>query len=49
MDKEIDGIMYNGDHEPETYERVGKIVKNTGLEFHTSIPTKVQNNNLPRG
>lgn len=43
--KGIDGIMYNGGHEPETYRRVGKIVKNTGMEFHTWVPTMVQNNN----
>lgn len=43
--KGIDGIMYNAGHDPETYRRVGKIVKNTGLEFHTWIPTMVQNNN----
>jgi hypothetical protein len=44
-EKGIDGIMYNGGHEPETYSRVGKIVKSTGMEFHTWIPTMVQNNN----
>jgi len=44
-EKGIDGIMYNAGHEPETYRRVGKIIKNTGMEFHTWIPTMVQNNN----
>ena len=43
-EKGIDGIMYNGGHDPETYVRVGKIVKNTGMEFHTWIPTMIQNN-----
>jgi hypothetical protein len=45
-EKGIDGIMYNGGHEPETYRRVGKIVKSTGMEFHTWIPTMVQAKNL---
>jgi len=44
-EKGIDGILYNGGQEPETYKRVGKIVKNTGMEFHTWIPTMVQSNN----
>lgn len=43
--KGIDGIMYNGGHDPETYRRVGKIVKNTGMEFHTWVPTMVQGKN----
>ncbi|MEO1011426.1 MAG: hypothetical protein AAFX53_08985 [Bacteroidota bacterium] len=41
-DKGIDGLMYNGGHNPETYKRVGKIVKEIGMEFHTWIPTMVQ-------
>ena len=40
--KGIDGLMYSGGHDPETYKRVGKIVKEVGLEFHTWIPTMVQ-------
>jgi hypothetical protein len=40
--KGIDGLMYNGGHDPETYRRVGKIAKNAGLEFHTWVPTMVQ-------
>ena len=43
--KGIDGLMYSAGHDPETYKRVGKIVKEVGLEFHTWIPTMVQNNN----
>ncbi len=43
--KGIDGVMYNGGHEAETYRRIGKIVKNAGMEFHTWIPTMVQGNN----
>lgn len=40
--KGVDGLMYSGGHDPETYKRVGKIVKEVGLEFHTWIPTMVQ-------
>ena len=40
--KGIDGLMYNGGQNPETYERVGKIAKEVGLEFHTWIPTMNQ-------
>ena len=40
--KGIDGLMYNGGQNPETYKRVGKIAKDAGLEFHTWIPTMVQ-------
>lgn len=43
--KGVDGIMYNGGHDPETYVRVGKIVKDAGMEFHTWIPTMVQRTN----
>jgi hypothetical protein len=43
--KGIDGLMYNGGHDPETYKRVGKIVKAAGMEFHTWIPTMVQRTN----
>ncbi len=41
----IDGLMYNGGQDPETYRRVGKIAKVVGLEFHTWIPTMVQGKN----
>ncbi|MCM4163262.1 MULTISPECIES: hypothetical protein [unclassified Arenibacter] len=49
-EKGIDGLMYNGGHDPETYMRVGKLVKESGMEFHTWIPTMVQGENpkLPR-
>jgi hypothetical protein len=40
--KGIDGLMYNGGHDPDTYRRVGKISKEAGLEFHAWIPTMVQ-------
>ena len=43
--KGIDGLMYSGGQNPETYRHVGKIVKQAGLEFHAWIPTMVQNNN----
>lgn len=38
----IDGLMYNGGQNPETYRRVGKLAKEAGLAFHTWIPTMVQ-------
>lgn len=41
----IDGLMYNGGQDPETYRRVGKIARAAGLEFHTWIPTMVQAKN----
>ena len=41
-DKGIDGLMYNGGHDPATYKRVGALAKAAGLEFHTWIPTMVQ-------
>ncbi len=41
-EKGIDGLMYNGGHDPATYKRVGAIAKEVGLEFHTWIPTMVQ-------
>lgn len=44
-DKGVDGLMYNGGHDPETYKRVGKLVKKAGMEFHTWIPTMVQAEN----
>nr|WP_299389217.1 hypothetical protein [Allomuricauda sp.] len=43
--KGIDGLMYNGGHNPDTYKRVGKLVKEAGMEFHTWIPTMVQGHN----
>ena len=44
-EKGIDGLMYNGGHDPETYRRVGKLVKKAGMEFHAWIPTMVQGEN----
>lgn len=44
-EKGIDGLMYNGGHDPETYKRVGALVKNAGMEFHAWIPTMVQGEN----
>ncbi|MFW6042993.1 MAG: lipoprotein [Marinilabiliaceae bacterium] len=38
----IDALMYNGGHDPETYERVGQLARDAGLEFHAWIPTMVQ-------
>lgn len=43
--KGLDGLMYNGGHDPEVYHRVGKIAKAAGLEFHAWIPTMVQGKN----
>lgn len=43
--KGIDGLMYNGGHDPETYKRVGALVKEAGMEFHAWIPTMVQGEN----
>jgi len=43
--KGIDGLMYQADHNPETYRRIGKIAKGAGLEFHTWIPTMKQSPN----
>ena len=40
--KGIDGLMFNGGHNPSVYHRVGKIAHKAGLEFHTWIPTMVQ-------
>ncbi len=41
-DKGIDGLMYSGGQDPETYKRIGKLVKEAGMEFHAWIPTLVQ-------
>ncbi|WP_215223170.1 glycoside hydrolase family 10 protein [Echinicola shivajiensis] len=38
----IDALMYNGGHDPASYEKVGKIAKEVGLGFHAWIPTMVQ-------
>lgn len=43
--KGIDGIMFNGGRDPEVYRRVGKMVKETGMEFHAWIPTLIQPRN----
>jgi hypothetical protein len=43
--KGIDGLMYNAGREADIYKRVGKIAKESGLEFHAWIPTLIQNNN----
>ncbi|WP_103071401.1 lipoprotein [Aquimarina sediminis] len=43
--KGIDGLMYSAGHDPSVYKRVGKIVKQVGMEFHTWIPTMVQRTN----
>ncbi len=40
--KGIDGLMYNGGHDAAVYQRVGKLAKAAGLEFHAWIPTMVQ-------
>jgi hypothetical protein len=40
--KGIDGLMYNGGHNPETYSRIGKLAKQAGLGLHAWIPTMVQ-------
>lgn len=43
--KGIDGLLYSGGQQPETYARVGKIAKAAGLEFQAWIPTMVQGGN----
>ena len=40
--KGIDALMYNGGQDPEVYRRVGRLAKESGLGFHTWIPTMVQ-------
>ena len=40
--KGIDALRYNGGHDPATYERVGKLAHEAGLEFNAWIPTMVQ-------
>ncbi len=44
-EKGIDGLLYNGGHDPNTYKRVGALVKEAGMEFHAWIPTMVQGKN----
>jgi len=44
-EKGIDGLMYNGGHDAETYKRVGALVEKAGMEFHAWIPTMVQGKN----
>ncbi|MCF6240411.1 MAG: hypothetical protein L3J74_03580 [Bacteroidales bacterium] len=41
--KGIDGVLFNGGHNPEIYHRVGSIAKGKGLAFEAWIPTMVQN------
>lgn len=41
-EKGIDGLMYSGGHDPNTYKRVGTIAKEVGMEFHAWIPAMVQ-------
>ncbi|MDH3648555.1 MAG: hypothetical protein OEQ53_02675 [Saprospiraceae bacterium] len=41
-EKGIDGLMYNGGQDPATYKRVGKLVRDAGMEFHAWIPAMVQ-------
>ncbi len=43
--KGIDGLMYNGGQNADAYRRIGKIAKQTGLEFHAWIPTLMQREN----
>jgi len=38
-EKGIDGLMYSAGKDPLVYQRVGKIAKETGLEFHAWIPS----------
>lgn len=45
----IIGLMYNGGHDPATYQRVGSIAKSVGLEFHAWIPTMLQRDNPKLG
>lgn len=40
--KGIDALMYSAGHDPATYERVGKLAHQAGLEFHAWIPAMVQ-------
>ncbi len=39
--KGIDGLMYNGGHNPATYERVAGLAKEAGMEIHAWIPTMI--------
>jgi hypothetical protein len=40
--KGVDGLLYQGGHDPANYSRVGKIARQAGLEFQAWIPTMVQ-------
>jgi diphthamide synthase (EF-2-diphthine--ammonia ligase) len=41
-EKGIDGLMYNAGHSPETNQRVAKLAKEAGLEYHAWIPALKQ-------
>ena len=41
-EKGIDGLMFNAGHSPETNQRVAKLTKEAGLEYHAWIPTLIQ-------
>jgi len=41
-EERIDGLMYNGGHNPETYKRVGKLWKNAGDGIPYLVTTMVQ-------
>jgi len=41
----IEGFMWSAGHNPKTYRRIGKIIKDIGLEFHAWIPTLIQHDN----
>ncbi len=43
--KGIDGLMYSAGQNPERYRRIGKLVKQAGMEFHAWIPTLIQGRN----
>lgn len=43
--KGIDGLMYNAGRDVEVYRRVGKLVKEAGMEFHPWIPTLLHRDN----
>ncbi|MBW6534707.1 MAG: hypothetical protein K0B11_06835 [Mariniphaga sp.] len=41
-EKGIDGLMYSAGHSAETNQRVAKLAKEAGLEYHAWIPTLMQ-------
>lgn len=41
----IDGLLYSAGHNPFVYERIGRLVKDAGLEFQAWIPTLMQGAN----